>query len=591
MAPWDNALKAFTFSGGFFSLNPSSQSSSGFGYPGTTPSISANGLANGIVWAAENQSPAVLHAYDAANLSHELYNTDQAPNSRDQFGDGNKFITPMVANGKVYVGTTNGVGVFGLLNCAYSISVSSEDFNSGLGGDTVSVTAPNGCAWSVVNNSNFIDVTSATSGTGNGSVSFTIPANPGVSRTGTLTIAGKTFTVSQAGDTITTGLAYFPLPPCRIADTRTGSGFSGNFGSPSLGAGAARSFPILASGCNVPAGAVAYALNITVAPSGPLSYLTAWPTGQPMPGTSTLNSPHGRMVTNAAIVNAGTNGAVSLFAAGNTDVLIDISGYFAPPADAGLAFYPVTSCRIADTRSGSGFSGAFGPPGLGVNATRRIPVPSSNCGIPASAKVYAMRITALPNASLADLTAWPAGQGIPAVPLLSAPDGGLTGNEAFVPAGKKGAISVFVSNKSNVLVDITGYFGPAGNPGALYFYPVMPCRVVDTRPGSSFDADFGPPSLVGHATRDFPLATSNCGIPQTARAYSLNLTVLAPGPLVYLTAWPAGHALPGVSTVNAPGGGAVGAGAIVPAASDGSISVFASDPTDLLIDVNGYFAP
>ena len=161
-------LKAFTFSGGSFSLSPSSQSSSGFGYPGTTPSISANGLANGIVWAAENQSPAVLHAYDAADLSHELYNTDQAPNSRDQFGDGNKFITPMVANGKVYVGTTNGVGVFGLLNCVYSIGASSENFNSGLGGDTVSVTAPNGCAWSVVNNSNFIDVTGATSGTGNG---------------------------------------------------------------------------------------------------------------------------------------------------------------------------------------------------------------------------------------------------------------------------------------------------------------------------------------------------------------------------------------------------------------------------------------
>ena len=66
------------------------------------------------MWAAENASPAVLHAYDASNL-HELYNSNQASGGRDQFGTGNKFITPMVVNGKVFVGTTNSVGVFGLL--------------------------------------------------------------------------------------------------------------------------------------------------------------------------------------------------------------------------------------------------------------------------------------------------------------------------------------------------------------------------------------------------------------------------------------------------------------------------------------------
>ena len=81
--------------------------------PGTTPSISANGTSNGIVWAVENTTPAVLHAYDAGTL-HELYNSSQA-GSRDQLGAGNKFITPTNVDGKVYVGTTNGVAVFGLL--------------------------------------------------------------------------------------------------------------------------------------------------------------------------------------------------------------------------------------------------------------------------------------------------------------------------------------------------------------------------------------------------------------------------------------------------------------------------------------------
>jgi len=83
--------------------------------PGATPSISANGTSNAILWAAENGGTAVLHAYDATNLSHELYNSNQASGRRDRFGTGNKFITPMITNGKVYVGTTNGVGVFGLL--------------------------------------------------------------------------------------------------------------------------------------------------------------------------------------------------------------------------------------------------------------------------------------------------------------------------------------------------------------------------------------------------------------------------------------------------------------------------------------------
>jgi hypothetical protein len=79
-----------------------------------TPSISANGTTNGILWAAENAAPAVLHAYDAANLANELYNSNRAPNGRDQFGVGNGFMKVTVVNGKVYVGTLTGVGVFGV---------------------------------------------------------------------------------------------------------------------------------------------------------------------------------------------------------------------------------------------------------------------------------------------------------------------------------------------------------------------------------------------------------------------------------------------------------------------------------------------
>jgi hypothetical protein len=108
-----DAIKAFRITSARLGSGPAYQTSTTFRYPGTTPGISADGTSNAIVWAAENVTPAVLHAYDASNL-HELYNSNQA-GSRDQFGSGNKFITPTVVNGKVYVGTTNSVGVFGLL--------------------------------------------------------------------------------------------------------------------------------------------------------------------------------------------------------------------------------------------------------------------------------------------------------------------------------------------------------------------------------------------------------------------------------------------------------------------------------------------
>jgi hypothetical protein len=109
-------LKAFSITSAKLSNAPSSQTTTAFGYPGASPTVSANGASNGIVWAAENASPAVLHAYDAANLATELYNSTQAANGRDSVAAGNKFIAVTIADGKVFLGTTTSVGVFGLLH-------------------------------------------------------------------------------------------------------------------------------------------------------------------------------------------------------------------------------------------------------------------------------------------------------------------------------------------------------------------------------------------------------------------------------------------------------------------------------------------
>jgi hypothetical protein len=107
-------ILAFPVSYAKVSSTPLARTANSFAYPGATPSISANGTANAIVWAVENGTTAVLHAYNATSLN-ELYNSNQNQ-QRDQFGPGNKFITPTIVNGKVFVGTTNGVAVFGLLS-------------------------------------------------------------------------------------------------------------------------------------------------------------------------------------------------------------------------------------------------------------------------------------------------------------------------------------------------------------------------------------------------------------------------------------------------------------------------------------------
>jgi Bacterial Ig-like domain (group 2) len=121
LIPSNDVLKAFALVNGRLSPSPVSQGATVFGYPGATPSISADGLTNGIVWALQadrhyESGPAVLHAYNATNVAHELYNSSAAPAARDQAGPAVKFTVPTVFNGKVYIGTQNRLDVYGLLD-------------------------------------------------------------------------------------------------------------------------------------------------------------------------------------------------------------------------------------------------------------------------------------------------------------------------------------------------------------------------------------------------------------------------------------------------------------------------------------------
>ncbi|MDQ2868555.1 MAG: pyrrolo-quinoline quinone [Verrucomicrobiota bacterium] len=131
-------VKEFTFTNARLSATPTSKSAVTFPYPGTTPTISANGTGNAIVWCMYNGTTAALYAYDATNLASRLYTSNDASGSRDNFGAGNKFIVPTVANGKVFAATTNSVAVFGLLNPPQPVSVRAKSIARN--GSSVTVT-------------------------------------------------------------------------------------------------------------------------------------------------------------------------------------------------------------------------------------------------------------------------------------------------------------------------------------------------------------------------------------------------------------------------------------------------------------------
>ena len=373
------------------------------------------------------------------------------------------------------------------------------------------------------------------------------------------------------------------VSPCRLVDTRPGNGGSGP-----IPGGTAQSFnlPSLAEsggagGLCTPfslSSASAYSLNVTLVSGGSrVRYLTIWPTGEPQPGVSLMNSFDGRTKANAAIVPAGTSGAVSVYVSDTTNVLIDINAYFDPASDSSaLAFFPLAPCRIVDTRNSGG--------PLSGRQEHDFSIPG-NCGIPSDAVAYSFNITALPTSTLGYLTVWPAGEPQPAVSTLNDSTGTNVANAAIVPAGTENKTAVYPSANTNLLIDTNGYFAPANSASnPLSLYPITPCRIVDTR------------ETIGGFNGTIPIGVvgSLCGVPNVAQAFTLNATVLPTGPLGFLTLWPEGSSQPGVSTLNAADGAVTSNMAIVPAGSgNDSVDAFASgsNPTQLLLDIASYFAP
>jgi hypothetical protein len=165
---------------------------------------------------------------------------------------------------------------------------------------------------------------------------------------------------------------------------------------------------------------------------------------------------------------------------------------------------------------------------------------------------------------------------------VNVPTGTLTANAAITTVNPVTgeSISVYSSDDTDIAIDVIGYFAIGSlDPGGLSLYTLPPCRILDTRPGE-FQGE-----------RTIPVTTdNNCSVSGTAKAYVLNATVIPPGPLTYLTLWADGTPQPGSSTLNAEDGVTSSNMAIVQT-TNGSIDAFASQSTQLLLDISAYFAP
>jgi hypothetical protein len=256
------------------------------------------------------------------------------------------------------------------------------------------------------------------------------------------------FTVNTAAN------VYVPVTPCRVVDTRLSNG---TFGAPALVAGQQRSFLLADSHCDLPADMTAVSLNVTAVPidEEPVYYLTVWgtsPTEPQTPPTSTLNADTGAVTANAAIatINPDTYGSVSVYASNNTNLVLDVTGYFAPAASApkGLSLVPVPPCRALDTRQSSGaFQGELTVPFSAFNG----------CGVVADARADVVNAGVIPTGSLGFLTLWPDGTPQPLVSTLNASDGKITSNMAIVST-TNGSIDAFASSSTQLTLDISGYF-------------------------------------------------------------------------------------------------------------------------------------
>jgi uncharacterized protein YkwD len=369
----------------------------------------------------------------------------------------------------------------------------------------------------------------------------------------------------ESGITLTT--------PVRIADSRTGTRVTR----------LAANTPVrltLAGQAGVPSDATALALNVTTVGTAANGFLTLYPCTPTVPSVSTVNMRSGRAVANSTIAQLDAQGGLCAFASQATDLILDVTAVLRPAATGGMV--TVSPTRILDTRSGLG-----GSRRLTAGQSITLQVTGTQSVVPPDAVGVAVNITGVQAGAGMYITAYPCGGSVPTTSNLNLVSGETRANAAVVGLSSSGSLCLYASQPVDILIDVTGYLLRSGGDR---FTPLAPTRLVDTRDTALTTVNLGTNGAQVPASQALtvPMAGQR-GIPADARALTLNVTTVGATGNGFVTAFPAGSALPSSSTVNMQASQAIPNAAVSDLSDAGALAFYASRPTHLIVDIVGYW--
>jgi CSLREA domain-containing protein len=372
------------------------------------------------------------------------------------------------------------------------------------------------------------------------------------------------------------GARYHPVAPTRILDSRT---VTGGWASSKLVAGSPRLLTVAGvAGGVVPSSASAVVVNVTVTGSSAPSFLTVSPAGRPTPNASNLNFAAGQTIPNLVTTQIGAGGAIALAtAAGATDVVVDLVGWFDDGRSAGDRFTPLPPARLLDSRTATG---GWNGSKLVAGAARDLVI-GGRGGVPSTATAAVLNITVTESSSPTFVTAWPKGQSQPVTSNLNVAAGETIPNLAVVPLGTDGSIRIATAvGQVDVIVDVVGSYDPGA--GGV-FHPMPPTRILDDRVGLGAPGPWGPAQA-----RTIPIT----GAATTAIVANVTATNATVG--TFVTAFPSGSVKPATSNLNVGPGQTIPNLVVVGVASVGGASNGfqlhnALGSVDLIADVSGYY--
>jgi len=570
-------------------------------------------------------------------------------------------------------------------DCTFTINFTNQDFTASGGTGAVSVATEPGCLWAVASNDSWITITSGASGAGSGGAQFSVAANTGPQRTGTIIVADQTFTITQANGcslainptslpgglvgvsynqtvtatggtapysfsvsagtlpagltlasggaltgaptgsgtfnftitatdsigcagarsytlSVSSGLMYYPLPrPIRLLETRPGELGCDAPGAPISG-GTSRTQTAAGRTCDgitIPTTAKALTGNITTVQSGG-GYLTLYPSDAAQPTVANSNYEPNEVLNNVFTVGlSAAGGAFNIFVTSDTHIVVDVTGYYAPPGAGGLYFHPLPRpIRLLETRSGElGCNTPGTPIPGGVDTPQQARLTCDGVTIPTSARAIVGNATTIfPGAGY--LTLFPADATRPLVASSNYSDGQIMNAPFTVGLSPAGEFKIFATGATDLVIDVLGYYSPEANDvngvGLLFTPLEHPVRLLETRdlPGLPGCYKSNAP-IQGGVERTQPARGVCDGLTIASNALGIvgNATVVNSNG-GYLTFWPSDATQPLVATSNFLPGQIFNRHFTVGlSAGAGAFKIFAAQTTDLVIDVTGYFAP